>query len=462
MRKRDSNKEARLHIKRERKRQKRIRNSNSLPFKKRGYLEKFQIKSDKKRIESFEIDVQSPFFAYLKRQDFFRKINRTYFLAPKEIDFFENYERTLKFIQKIISSKINNVDSRVTIDFSLCKKASQTPLFLLKIILDKIDNEYERMNSKLQVLRISNKVEVKGYKARNVRLNLFLSELIKEVDLDREGQVPLMSTRYIQGNSYRKGVLYNLKGSICRKVVSFMNEVLKQHSFELSSDGRHKLDGLISEVLSNAEDHGKLNEYYVMANFSTNRDSDSENEIVGEANIFIMNFGPSIYERLIETGDENREIIDDLDQITNVILKKVNKFRTSDLYTLYSLQHGISRLKYVDESRGTGTMKFLRAFFDLGDYEDKGKNFIPRISLISGSTGIYIENNHAPYFDTNKNQWYVSLNKEQDLRMPPSDDSLFKLETIFPGTLLSARIFFNTNHMLRKVEGGGKNERENN
>lgn len=53
-------------------------------------------------------------------------------------------------------------------------------------------------------------------------------------------------------------------------------------------------------------------------------------------------------------------------------------FTKDDLYTLYCLQEGISRLKYEDESRGRGTMNFIRAFITLGSFGEK----IPNINLI--------------------------------------------------------------------------------
>ncbi len=127
------------------------------------------------------------------------------------------------------------------------------------------------------------------------------------------------------------------------------------------------------------------------------------------------------------------------------------KFTRENLFTLYALQDGSSRLKYVRESRGTGTMKFINSFLNLGDYQDNSKGYIPRLLIFSGATMLKCDNTYKPFEIEGVN--YLSLNSENDMNKPPVSSHLMNLENRFPGTLIIGKIYLNQDHLKKKING---------
>ena len=217
------------------------------------------------------------------------------------------------------------------------------------------------------------------------------------------------------------------------------------------------MDGLLSEILGNGEDHSPLNTYYVIGNSFIEFKNVSENNVVGEVNISIMNFGYSFYEGLEQTKVDNHENYRYLEQMYQRVQPhlKGSSITRENLFSLYALQPGVSRLRYQDESRGNGTMKFIESFFAFGDFEDVGKQYHPRMIILSGKTMITCNNTYRPFeIDGSK---FISLNHEKTLKLPPDAANLKQLGTPYPGTILDIKIYINKDHLLTKFRDHQQN-----
>jgi hypothetical protein len=170
-----------------------------------------------------------------------------------------------------------------------------------------------------------------------------------------------------------------------------------------------------------------------------------------------MNFGYSIFEGLEETKEQNEEIYNNLVNIYNNVKqnKKAAIFTRENLFTLYSLQEGVSRLKFQDPSRGSGSVRFIQSFFSFGDYEDETKNYKPSLSLVSGSTRIVCDNKFKPILKDGV--FVLSLNPDNDLNLPPQKSNIETLNYSFPGTLFYIKIYLNKEHLRTKIHGDAKN-----
>ena len=167
------------------------------------------------------------------------------------------------------------------------------------------------------------------------------------------------------------------------------------------------------------------------------------------------NFGYSIFEGFEENKTKNNVVYSDMQQMYDLVSQSTSKFTKENLFTLYALQEGFSRLKFIQESRGTGTIKFIQSFLYLGDYEDEKKNFIPNLLIYSGNTLLICNNKYRPF--SIDGVYYLSLNKEKDLTMPPETSHIKQLGYKFPGTLLIVKIYLNENHLKKKMEENGRN-----
>lgn len=434
-----------ISLKRQRKLFKRKRKKNIHINEKTTSLQRFRIKYENKVIANFK----SKLFEFLVENRFINGDEEilTKIPIPHKFCLDEYYDETIETIAQIAISIWENIGKDFIIDFSKCVYVGQSALFLLQILRLELQSDFNDLNKRLSVL--NSKIDIKIIKSinRTVNLNLLLCGYFNdgdEFELE-EGVTPINSLGYLKGQKQQKSYLENKKGINATKIVDYLNECLIRNSFELSETGVNDITGMIGEILSNAEDHSPFSSYYVTANYTQINDSI---ENVGLLNLSFLNFGYSIYEGFLETKDVNFTLFNELQKGCE-ILQMSSPFSEENLFTLFALQDGVSRLKFKDESRGTGTMKFINCFFSFGDYQNTNKQQSPILSILSGNTQLICDNKYKPFIDDNK--CYVSLNDHNDLSLPPNKSHLKNLKYKFPGTLLSVRAFLNKEHISNKI-----------
>jgi hypothetical protein len=381
---------------------------------------------------------------------------------PPEFTFTTKFENSFKVIREFVGAIANNLSGIVELDFSKCKVIETAPIFIMQVIRFEIAEQLSKRIRNLTTQIRQTEYKIIPSKNKNVNRLLFLCGLINRIKYDEclavnddntDELEPVYRTGYYKGTKSQKHYLENKKGIITSEIVNYINNCLRKHETSLNIIGQTSLEGIISEILNNAEDHGVYNNWYVTANFSqeTSNPTSTDN-VIGEMNLAIMNFGRSIYDGLMDTRVENQENYDELLRAKSNLEQQFPKHGYSDesLFTLYALQEGTSRLKYKDFSRGTGTMKFINSFLKLGDFEDQSKGYKPSLSIFSGSTLIICDNNYKPFI--NDNVYLLTLNSEKDLHYPPKATNLVELKHSFPGTLLNVHLYISKGHLETKIQ----------
>jgi hypothetical protein len=438
-----------ISLKRERKRLKRKRKDNIHINDNTTSIQRFRINYETKIITNFK----SKLFQFLVDSKFVSGTEDILeeIVIPYKFCLEEHYNETVEKIGEIILSIWENVGKNITIDFSKCEYVGQSALFLLQILRLELQSDFNDLNNRLSVL--NSKIDIKIIKSKDntVNLNLLLCGFITPDIEFEDGVTPINSMGFLKGKKEQKSYLENKKGINATIIVKYIDECLRRNSFELSEIGKNDITGMIGEILSNAEDHSPFSSYYVTANY-TQISNNEINHNVGLLNLSFLNFGYSIYEGLLENKIENAELFDVLRSGCSSIQMKA-PFTDDNLFTLFALQDGVSRLKFSDESRGTGTMKFINCFFSFGDYQNNDKKQSPYLSILSGNTQLVCDNKYKPFEQDNK--CYVSLNDENDLSLPPKKSHLKDLKYKFPGTLLSIKAFLNEEHISKKIINNG-------
>lgn len=447
MKNKSKNKFLLISLKRHRKLLKRKRKKNIQINDKSTGIQRFLVQYETKVVKNF----RSKLFQFLVDNGFVsggEEISDE-IIIPYKFCLEEYYNETIEIIGQIALSIWENIGKNITIDFSKCEYVGQSALFLLQILRLELQSDFNDLNNRLSVL--NSKIDIKIIKSKDITVNLnlllcgyFTAE--DEFELE-EGVTPINTLGYLKGKKQQKSYLENKKGINATKIVDYINECLIRNSFELSETGVNDITGMIGEILSNAEDHSPFSSYYVTANYTQIKDNEND-ENVGLLNLSFLNFGYSIYEGLLETKHDNSELFKEL-QYGCMVLQTKATFTDENLFTLFALQDGVSRLKYKDESRGTGTMKFINCFFSFGDYQNTNKQQSPTLSILSGNTQLICDNKYKPFVTDNK--CYVSLNDDNDLSLPPNKSHLKDLRYKFPGTLLSVRAFLNQDHISNKI-----------
>jgi hypothetical protein len=453
VRKINQHKYVRLQRKRERKRLKRLRK----PHFYRGFFttelkeETFKKKVDDQRVERFNFKLDT--FLNEHGNQPTKKLT-TEIEIPSKFSLEDNYDETILTLSLIRKSLLSFLGHKFVIDFTHCKHAEFSALFLLKVMLDEYLKELKRLHESLLMYKAYPDIKIQHSKTPAVNLALLANAIIKNAQIEESDFIPISIHNMITGRKNQKHYHENKKGPAVTSLRQYINVSLKRHGFELNAQGEGFFDGLISEILNNAEDHSLFDTWYAFANlFETKRDA-TNSEIVGEINVAFLNFGYSIYEGFEATKNDNNLVYQEMSDMCDMISATSGgrKFTRENLFTLYALQDGNSRLKHERESRGTGTMKFINSFLNLGDYQDNSKGYIPRLLIFSGSTMLKCDNTYKSFEIDSVN--YLSLNSENDMTKAPVASHLMSLENRFPGTLITGKIYLNQDHLKKKINNG--------
>ena len=394
---------------------------------------------------------------FLTSKDFFQETQpEKYFVIGNDFTLENNFEYVLRTTREIISAVYAHNDE-VIIDFSNTVKIDYPALFLFKTLMFEIKGIKDSLSSQLQVLQLETNFKIlKSQKSEKVNNLLIVADGIPFEKSDDEESLKPYSSIYLTGKRRQRNYNENKKGVHTTKISNYISEqCLKQHNFELSDEGRNKFDGMISEILNNAEDHGTFNKWYIGASFLKESNIDSL-KAVGEVNICFLNFGDSIFQAFQATRGENFKAYSDLQELLTYhkSLREGKKFTEENLITLYSLQEGISRLKFERESRGTGTINFINSFFEIGDYEDTVKDYKPKMQIISGHTSLKCDKKYQPYQENGVSS--LSLNPQKSLEYLPDPTYLKHQTGDFPGTMLFIKVYLNEQHLTNKQHDNGK------
>jgi hypothetical protein len=452
MKKRDSVKINYIRNKRNKKTNKRNVKSRRFKGKHSSYTKElqFRITKDQRIISS----TKSVFWDFICAQEFIdgQEDKSLEIHIPQVFSLKRTYSLTVKTIKDIIASMMHYKGKEIIINFNKCIKVDHGALFFLQILRLEVQLDLRKLNSKLRVLSTDTTTKIIKSINDDVNLNLFLLGFISEIKLENNIE-PIHSLGFLKGTKSRTDIIENRKGIITSNIVNYLDNCLNLNNLKIKPQGKNKLSNMIGEILNNAEDHGIFNNYFVTANYHIIKNPDIKNN-VGILFLSFLNFGPSIYDGIENNKEENREMYNRLE---DEFLRLNDKhFTKENIFTLYALQDGVSRLKYQNSSRGSGTMTFINSFYDIGDYENGTNSITPHLSIFSGKTHVFCTKDYRPYTTTNGNS-IISLNDSNDLRKPPNKNNLKLLTEKFPGTILTFKFCLNRHHIEQKLANNGSN-----
>ena len=131
------------------------------------------------------------------------------------------------------------------------------------------------------------------------------------------------------------------------------------------------------------------------------------------------------------------------------------------LYTLFALQEGVSRLKNNsvegNRRRGLGTVYLIQNFQQIGKTHDN-KN--PLMTITSGNTHIKFDGSYKlRQKEFNKSEIgggkrrIIAFNEDNDIFQPPDSKFVRRLNTFFPGTIISMKFFFDGEYLTQIMQG---------
>ncbi len=369
-------------------------------------------------------------------------------VIPQNFSFKENYDESILVFKEYLSSFIFG-KGNVILDFSKCKNTDVANFSFLDVCTNQMYQFRNKYNLSLfhKVSKYIKSIGSLSDGRTNRYLNAFGYQELDEKFRDGTLFLPLNLIVGKGKSNYKE----NSKSIACKKVGNFINKSGEPFDVRLTHNSRNALEGFVSEVLNNAEDHSLKNSEWYISGISFNFSKDST-EVV-EVNLAIINIGLSMYDGFEETKDLNRCIYNKLEKLYNIHQSQFgfgHRFEREQLFMLYMLNEGISRLKYEDTSRGNGTMNFIDSFISLGAFGLENPKFPPRLNVISGHCVLTCDNKYKPFKKQTFRQ--ISLNKEEDIYKLPDHKYITIGTQHFPGTILEAKIYLNKDFIIKQIE----------
>lgn len=232
------------------------------------------------------------------------------------------------------------------------------------------------------------------------------------------------------------------------RIVEYYNSCLNKNGLQLNELGKVYFYNLVNEVIDNALLHSGYKNVLYCGGYYNNIDKSIQ--------ISIINYGNSMYESL--ANDSSPFTKKKLDNFTNKYKKIFDlNYNKENLWTLLALQYKVSRFSEDEKSdRGTGTVKFIEAFLDVGNTFNEKQ---PRVSLTSGNTSIIFDGEYRLQDSEIDGQCVkiISFNKENDLSKRPDSRYVKNIDSSFPGVAINLEIFIDADYLTN----GGEKRNDN-
>ncbi|WP_319201889.1 hypothetical protein [uncultured Ilyobacter sp.] len=437
-------------------------------FLKNKFLKVISNKKNKKTTESKSnfnetlelIRGYIPTLSFLKNKEFFddkftfvekseeRGKTSVNIIIPKFFSIIKNPDEVFNVLKKLVGIYREKNIKEISFDYSKCNELELGAVLLKNVIC---------LNLKKQGITMSGNVP----KGDSSTIGMFIfSGLYNVLGLDPHKMLkkydnePLRLPLFGGGKDFPDICCKKMESGITEtRITTYFNNCLKKFGMSLKEEGERIFDNIISEVMTNCKEHsGEFNQYFCLGYLDGFKYSD---RYVGKYHFSIFNFGQSIAEGLEESTLPEKTKIK-IDELIKIHSKKKLFSPTWDresLLTLYSLQNRVSRVYDQKSTRGTGTVKFLKAFREVGGTIIDG--LIPEMSIISGKTQILIDNSDICSLSPKKQ---VAFNKTNDLELPPDIRYVKKIDTYFPGTIITMSVYLDKEWVEKKMKKDEKNE----
>ena len=373
-------------------------------------------------------------------------------LMPEVFSIIDNPKASYEIVYQVIYLFINQKCTSIRFNYNRCKKVDLlTQVFFDAILKDIYDFMDLLAKKKLDKYCTLKNMGAFGYKNIYKIINTVGSPAILINRLSDYSGVKPFRLRYFDAENSSFTDKMSKKEMDTTEVLEYINRCLKTFHRELNPSALQQLGYVIGEILINAEEHSSTKARY-MIGYMEEIDVNNNNHN-GVFNLVIMNFGKTIYE-VFKYPDINTPVnqtclsqMKELsDRFTNKKWFGIGGISEESLWTLYSLQQGVTRVP--ERKRGNGTIQFIESFFKLKDKDKVTDDDISRMYLLSGKTVIEFDGKYRLRTEKDSNglpRGTISFNESGSIFDKPDTNYVRTVDNYFPGTALYVRLLLNDN-----------------
>lgn len=364
-------------------------------------------------------------------------------IVPTVFSISENTDESMLFLKRLFHCLYTQKNKIIYIDYINCKYLDVDASACMDLILEGFIKYYNKCIHKRHKVNIQKILPINfenDPNLYNVLFSIGAYKNIKGFELKKSPDANFLAFNLRTGDSQhdKKGVLKELHET---EIVDYVIDCLRCSGHELTASSESNLSKVVGEVMANAEEHSNFRYRYAIGYFVKPQEINND---LGEFKLSIFNFGQTIYESFSKEEKKDLEVVKTMRDLSSKYtqdgLFRKAKFEEETLWTLYSLQEGVTSLK--NWKRGKGTIRFIDRFFKLkgNDYGDNNS----KLTLISGNSKIVFDGTY-PLKEVLKGSdvkpiQVMTFNDSGEISELPNEKFVTFVPQTFPGTLITAKI----------------------
>lgn len=370
-------------------------------------------------------------------------------VLPECFSLIENSEESFEFLRRLLYTLHVNKVSKITLDYSVCKRIDVDASICMDIILA----EFIMYFKKCGLAGYRNEITIKLIEPinfenkENVKKVLFSIGAYRNIAGFKINYSDIIDLPVIVNDS-RSHKVWSKSELDLTNIVEYIKKCLKRLNRGLTIDAENEFYKVIGEIMSNALEHSTLPFSYAIGFF---QETHNDDEHFGIFNFSIFNFGDTIYQTFKNPECQNKKAVSEMIALSENFTKKgffkSAAFEEETLWTLYALQEGVT---CKPKKRGNGSIQYIENFFKLKG--DMLNDNISSMTILSGNARIVFDGTYQIIEKfkegTNRKYKFITFNESGEINEEPNKKFVTFAPNFFPGTLISARIlikFDNTN-----------------
>jgi hypothetical protein len=377
---------------------------------------------------------------------------------PKVFSFLNNPEETLNVIYSLVAISARKQMRALYIDYSECQELDLGASAAFDVVACGLRDEWRLYGGRYRLHgSYPNDRRVHGIMA--------CTGITKQLGIaaPKEWEEQMVKFELFRGKKDQGSALHGRqdRDTAASKMAEYVDQCLRTAAgYGLSADGKRQILKWAGELITNAEEHSGLEEWYAtgyMVPMLASGEHSAPSFLIGECRFVVFGFGRSIYQSLssLPRHSQTRKNIQTLVQKHGKrrFLSTAPTPPEKNSWTLCALQDGISRFTHNpgENTRGKGTVEMIEAFQQLGKTIDTDNR--PEMALVSGETRIWFNERYR--LGLKNQRKIIAFNDANDLEQTPDPCHVHSLNGHFPGTLLTMRFFIDKRY-LDSIHSQGK------
>ncbi|MBS0645577.1 MAG: hypothetical protein JSR97_03165 [Verrucomicrobia bacterium] len=372
------------------------------------------------------------------------------FQVPRHFSLAAEYHESFVFLKRLFHALYSDKYDWITLDYSNCEKIDLDASVCMDTLVDQFFRHINLCRHRRAPRKCLGLKPINFKKHEEVYKVLFSIGAFKNFSPIQAKFDDIIPFPLLKGDN-SSPTLASDKEIETTKIVDYIVESLSSMNRSLTWQAEDNLSKVVGEALINAAEHSGHQYRYSIGYFQHTYDEIAKTLNAGTFNLVIFDFGNTIYEKFKSAEATGLEVVSQMKQLSQAYtaksLFKTRKFEEETLWTLYSLQEGVTSVP--DKQRGNGSIRFIESFFNLkGDNQHDNQSFL---TIISGNTRITFDGQY-PLIEVergNQKQFYkmMTFNESGKIEDLPDEKYVNFTDHFFPGTMIVAKICITFNNI---------------